>query len=297
MASAAPLVSIGLPLRNEEKVIEQALDSLLRQTYENIEVVVSDNASDDATEEIARAYARRDPRVRYHRQSVNIGLQANFAFVIRAATGPYFRWVGGDDRLEQSYVTRCLPVLLDDPRLLMVTSQQLFTERDGITRTEPYFGSALRSNSAIERFDELLRLLNASHLLMDPMHGLMRRERVVALKPTESKLRGDQVFAARLALAGPWAHVNEVLAHRSWPDETRSVLAERLGVPAWNARLATALEARELLGVIAEAPLTADERRAAHRSVARWYLGWHRRRVVNRGDRLLSAVGAHVSRR
>src|SRR3954471_5061692 len=100
--AAAPLVSIGLPLRNEEKVIEQALDSLLGQTYENIEVVVSDNASDDATEEISRAYARRDHRVRYHRQTTNIGLQANFAFVIRAATGTYFRWVGGDDRLEQS---------------------------------------------------------------------------------------------------------------------------------------------------------------------------------------------------
>ena len=294
--TASPLVSIGLPMRNEEKVIEQALDSLLDQTYENIEVVISDNASDDSTEEIARAYARRDPRVRYHRQPTNIGLQANFAFVIRAATGSFFRWVGGDDELERSYIARCLPVLVDDPRLLMVTSQQSFTERDGIQRTEPYLGSALRSDSAVERFDELLRLLNASHLLMDPMHGLMRRERVVPLKPTESKLRGDQVFAARLALAGPWAHLNEVLGHRSWPHETRAGLAKRLGAPAWSTRLATALQARELLAAIAEVPLTVVERREARRSVASWYLGWHRRRVVNSGDRLLRAVGARVAR-
>ena len=73
-----PLVSIGLPVYNEAEHLAQALDSLLGQDYENIEVIISDNASTDGTPQICADYAGKDGRVRYHRNETNIGGINNF---------------------------------------------------------------------------------------------------------------------------------------------------------------------------------------------------------------------------
>ena len=72
------LVTIGVPVYNGERFLEQCLDSLLSQTYRDFVLVISDNASTDRTQEICGRYAKADPRVRYHRNPVNIGLYGNF---------------------------------------------------------------------------------------------------------------------------------------------------------------------------------------------------------------------------
>lgn len=286
MTPPRALVSIGIPLRNSEKLVGDVLESVTAQDHDNLEFVLSDNASDDGTEEICREHVRRDARIRYHRQPVNLGVDGNFTFVLQQATGEFFRWVGDDDRLEPTCVSRCLEVLSDDPHLVLVTTQQTFRERDGGVRTAPYVGSGLGSSNPVDRLEELLRLLNSSHLLMDPMYGLMRREAVIDL-PRRTMLRSDQVYAARLATAGPWAHINEVLAHRGWPDDTREVLARRMGLARWRTHVATAFQARHLLGVVAETPMTVGERLRADRAVATWYVRWHRRRILNGAARVI----------
>lgn len=287
MTPPRALVSIGIPLRNSEKLVDDVLKSVTAQDHDNLEFVLSDNASDDGTEEICRDHARQDVRIRYYRQSVNVGVDGNFTFVLQQAKGEFFRWVGDDDQLEPTCVSRCVDVLIDDPRLVLVTTQQTFRERDGEVHTAPYAGSGLGSSNGVDRLEELLRLLNSSHLLVDPMYGLMRRESVVDL-PRKTMLRSDQVYAARLATAGPWAHINEVLAHRGWPDDTREVLARRLGLPRWRTHVATACQARHLLEVVAQTPMTAGERLRADRAVATWYVRWHRRRILNGTRRLIS---------
>lgn len=303
---ASELVSIGLPVRNGEATIGEALASLMGQEYENVEIVVSDNASDDGTEEICRAIARTDKRIRYHRQATNLGIDGNFTFVINNARARFFKWVGHDDLIDPSYVARCLDVLVDDPRLVLVTTQQEFRMPDGQVGTAPYHGTRLQSEDPVVRFSEFLRLLNSSHLLIDPMYGLVRRAAAVEI-PRKVMLRSDQIWATRLALAGPWSHVNEVLAFRGWPDETRAQLVRRMGIARWNVRVATALQARELLALVAEVDLTPMQKRAALRAVAVWYAGWHRRRVVAGGwravgraserwsPRRVAATGSHVS--
>ena len=105
MLAPEPLVSIGLPVRNGERYLGEAVRSVLDQEYGRLELVISDNASDDGTEEICREFARSDARVRYHRQSQNIGLVANFNAVLHLATGTYFKWMGDDDWLTPTYVS------------------------------------------------------------------------------------------------------------------------------------------------------------------------------------------------
>ena len=79
LQNAAPLVSIGVPVYNGERLLGRTLESLLAQTYTHLEIIISDNASTDSTPAIAREFADRDPRVRYVRNETNIGAIPTFS--------------------------------------------------------------------------------------------------------------------------------------------------------------------------------------------------------------------------
>lgn len=108
--SMLPTVSIGMPVYNGTKYIREALDSLLAQTFRDFELIVSDNASTDDTESICREYASRDTRIRYVRQSENMGPIKNFQFVLDEAKGEYFMWAAADDVWDVKYIETLLPV-------------------------------------------------------------------------------------------------------------------------------------------------------------------------------------------
>lgn len=78
-----PRLSIGLPVYNGEEYLAESLDALLGQTYEDFEIIISDNASTDSTGDMCKRYARQDSRIRYVLQSENIGLARNHDFVFR----------------------------------------------------------------------------------------------------------------------------------------------------------------------------------------------------------------------
>ena len=103
-----PLVSIGMPTWNRAHCIRESLDSLLGQTYQNIELIISDNASPDGTEEICRQYAKEDERVRYIRQKENIGVINNYNYVLRESRGDYFMWACDDDLWEKEFIRKLL---------------------------------------------------------------------------------------------------------------------------------------------------------------------------------------------
>ena len=90
-------VSIGMPVYNGEKDLRRVLDSLLNQTFEDFDLIISDNASTDATKEICLEYADKDKRIRYIRQTKNLGAASNFRYVLNEAHGKYFMWAAADD--------------------------------------------------------------------------------------------------------------------------------------------------------------------------------------------------------
>ena len=105
MASSNPLVTIGMPVYNGAKYVARALDCLIRQEYRKFELLISDNASTDATVHICREYAARDPRISLHRNRENIGAVANFGQLVRMARGTYFMWAAVDDRWHPSFLS------------------------------------------------------------------------------------------------------------------------------------------------------------------------------------------------
>ena len=95
--SAAPRLSVGLPVYNGENYLAESIEALLGQTYEDFELIISDNASTDSTADICRRYAKQDSRIRYIRQPRNIGLSPNHNFVLQEARGELFKWAAADD--------------------------------------------------------------------------------------------------------------------------------------------------------------------------------------------------------
>jgi glycosyltransferase involved in cell wall biosynthesis len=289
--NADVLVSIGLPVRNAGSRVADVVRSVLAQDHANLELVISDNASTDDTEQVCRELARSDPRIAYHRQPENIGLMNNFVYAMRAANGTFFRWIGDDDELEPTFVSRCLREFAADPRLLLVTTGMAYIGEDGSIRSDTYHGTALGSDDPVDRFVEMLRLLNESYLLIDPLYGMMRRAPVAAI-PRRNMLREDEVFATKLALAGPWRHVPEVLARRNWRSERMGRLATRLGVPSWQSHFTNTLQCREILQWLSQAGLTAQQQRRARSAVYQMYLRRQRRTLSHRSRKLLRMATA-----
>src|SRR3990167_3879396 len=110
MRATSPRVSIGLPVFNGEEYLPRAFDCLIQQDYEDFEVIISDNASTDATETLCRDLARQDNRIRYYRNETNIGARRNYNRVFELARGDFFKWASHDDEYDASLVRRCLEV-------------------------------------------------------------------------------------------------------------------------------------------------------------------------------------------
>src|SRR4051794_21949091 len=120
VSSPAPRVSIGLPVFNGDDFLEQAIESLLGQTFTDFELLISDNASTDRTEEICRRFVARDPRVQYWRNPRNIGGMRNANLTFERARGEYFRWAAHDDICGPTMLERLVAELDTRPDVAVV---------------------------------------------------------------------------------------------------------------------------------------------------------------------------------
>src|SRR5262245_56581544 len=119
MKRAIPLVGIGLPVYNGERFLRQTLDSILAQTFKEFELIISDNSSTDKTEEICLEYSRRDARIRYIRQEINLGASRNYNLVFEMTAGKYFRWAAADDLFSADSLEICVATLEKYPEAVL----------------------------------------------------------------------------------------------------------------------------------------------------------------------------------
>jgi len=195
-----PVVSIGLPVFNGEKYIPQALNSLLAQSYDNVELNISDNASTDGTEEICRLYAAKDNRVHYYRHASNVGLMGNWRRVLQLATGEYFMWAPHDDCWSKNYVGTLLECLLARPGAILAAGRTLYIDSDGNPyHLDPDDAPVRHGNGNLSTAKQLL-LQHAQGWL----HGLFRRDDLLRLAPTffaADPWGADIVFLLELCLS------------------------------------------------------------------------------------------------
>jgi len=216
MTSREPKVSIGLPVYNGERYLQQTLECLLNQTFKDFEIIISDNASEDGTSGICRSYAARDDRVRYHRNERNVGAGRNFNRAFELARGKYFKWAAHDDLLGPDYLERCVQML--DSCLDAVLCQAGISQinEDGqriVPISVPLVGAD--SPSPSHRF---ARNVLTSHSCCD-IFGLIRSEALRGMPLHEGCLGTDRIILAELSLRGRFAHVPEPLfLHRDHPQ-------------------------------------------------------------------------------
>jgi glycosyltransferase involved in cell wall biosynthesis len=209
VSSTIPKLSIGLPVYNGEPYLSEALDGLLAQTFTDFELIISDNASTDATAEICRSYAARDPRVRYIRQQLNRGAAINHSVVLEEARAPYFKWVASDDRHEPGYLAACVAGLDEFPDAVLCHSETVVIDLDGtVLRTVRPAGLATSARPS-ERFRDIVQADEDDRVF--EMYGVMRTEVVRATGGVRPYEGSDYTFIAAMALRGPFHRVNEPL--------------------------------------------------------------------------------------
>ena len=121
-----PKISIGLPVYNGAKTIEKCINSLLLQTFQDFELIISDNASDDETGKICKEFSLKDSRIKYIRQKNNNGGGPNFEFVLSKSSGKYFMWIGHDDWISSKFLEVNLSFLESNLNFVSSTSPNCY---------------------------------------------------------------------------------------------------------------------------------------------------------------------------
>jgi glycosyltransferase involved in cell wall biosynthesis len=196
---AQPLVSIGLPVRNSERQIAQTIDSVLAQTLGDFELIVSDNASTDATVAVAERYMQRDPRIRLLRQSVNRGVSANWNAVARAARGRYFKWQAGNDLMKPELLEECVRVLEALPDVVLAYGRTRWMDTDGTPLDLCDEDFSVLEERPAQRFARVARDMSINNQINAGVirTAALRRTRLLGCYPTD-----DLVLMAELALHG-----------------------------------------------------------------------------------------------
>ena len=147
-----PLVSIGIPIYNAEEFLIERINSIINQTYKNLEIIISDNASTDTTEKICKKFAEKDVRIKYIRQKNNMGAMWNFMFVLENSKGKYFTWAAADDSILPEYVEKCILILEREKDIACCTSKlELYGPQSNYLQTK-------KTDSLIEKIKKKILL-------------------------------------------------------------------------------------------------------------------------------------------
>jgi glycosyltransferase involved in cell wall biosynthesis len=193
-SDSKPRVSIGMPVYNGEKYLRESLDSILSQTYQDLELIISDNASTDNTKKICLEYAERDNRVSYYCNKKNVGAPSNYNRVFEFSSGEYFKWAAYDDVLAPEFLSKCIKVLDSDPAIILCHSKTGRIDREG-NLLDYYNQGMLRridSPKPHERFRDLIGM----YYTTCPIFGVIRAKLF-----SQTMLHGDYIGADRNLLA------------------------------------------------------------------------------------------------
>jgi glycosyltransferase involved in cell wall biosynthesis len=217
--STKPLISVGIPVFNEARFLRESLDALVQQDYSNVEIIISDNASTDATEEICREYANKYPWINYHRFDTNRGASPNFIYVLEAASGKYFMWAAGHDLWSNNYLSSCIEILESHPKAVIAYGSSRWIDENGQSFDRESGWTDTRDMEVIARYFTIF------WGNMHPFLGVIRREKLIAV-PMVTVVGSDLNMLTNLSLEGDFIHAvnanwsrREFRVERSYDDK------------------------------------------------------------------------------
>jgi glycosyltransferase involved in cell wall biosynthesis len=280
---SAPRVSVGLPVFNGEKFLRDCLESLLGQTFADFEIVICDNASTDGTENICREYAAKDPRIRYFRNSENLGAGRNYNRTFELSRGTYFKWASHDDVCAPRFLQACVEELERNSEAVLVFPKMVDIDDEGrslgvrnISHIPRWERGAYDSVS--RRFRNLLR----TDYTVEEIFGLIRAEVLRKTDLIRNYTDSDRTLLVQLGLHGKSVEVPEVLfyhrlhagmstrAYVQWQERATWFDPSKAGrpvYPLWT-------QFFSYLRIVAVAPVTLREKGMCYF----WMVNWLRQR-------------------
>jgi glycosyltransferase involved in cell wall biosynthesis len=225
---AEALVSLGLPVYNGAEFITETISSLLAQDYPQFELIITDNASNDTTEAICRAFAAADPRIRYIRNEENLGAGPNHNLGFHLSGGLYFKWCAADDMVSPNFVSACVRALELNPDAVLAYGTTRSIDQRG--RTIPLIGREMTkhdpNDSAVLRFHkDLLDRVTCTNF---QAFGLIRSNILRKTFLHRSYYGSDQTLISELALLGRFINVPEAIFYnREHPGRSINLREKR----------------------------------------------------------------------
>jgi glycosyltransferase involved in cell wall biosynthesis len=281
-----PRVSIGLPVFNGENYLAEAIQSVLEQSLSDLELIISDNASNDRTEEICRDYASTDSRIRYFRNSSNLGAAPNYNIAWDHGQGEYFKWLAHDDRLLPHFVENTVRVLDDNPDAVLCNTVTEYIGADG--EHLGYYRSPLSETSDPDPSRRLAAMILKSHVCID-FFGMVRRKSMEGSLLHQAFSGADKAFLAQMALRGRMLQIEPVQVQmREHPRRyTRVTKSARMKL-AWHDSKMTGRKDIPILtlyrtykDLVAREDLTDRQRQDCRKVLSRfWIKGWNSGRLI-----------------
>lgn len=228
----SPLITIAIPTYNRAALLPRAIESALAQDHDNLEIIISDNASTDDTRAIGEDRSRRFATVRYERLPTNRGPVANFLHALRISRGDYFMWLGDDDWIDASYARRCLEELLRDPSASIVGGAPLYYEGDRFLFKSRSMTLAQRNPS--DRVVAYYRDVSDNGLF----YGLAARTMWLRAD-WRNTFGGDWLYLASLVFLGKALTIEDTRVHREYtwnPTSGARRIAKQSFLPSWQSR-------------------------------------------------------------
>ena len=194
-----PRVTVGVPVYNGEKYLRVALDSILGQDFGDFELIISDNASTDGTQDICNEYVELDRRIKYSRLPENLGAAQNYNRLVRMAAGELFKWAAHDDVLRPAFLSRCVAAFdgFETPPSIVYPRAE-FIDEDGLVIRPDTDGMHADSDQPFIRAFKALQAMN----MTSPVAGVFHKETLLRTRLIGSFISSDYVLLLESALLG-----------------------------------------------------------------------------------------------
>ena len=301
-------IAIGLPVYNGARYLAAAIDSILAQSYGDFDLLISDNASTDGTEEICRNYAQRDPRIRYIRQSQNVGAAANHNLLVHMTDSPYFKWAAHDDLLAPGFLAACVEVLDHDFTVVLASPASDLIDEAGLPLpysaehggmvdhagvcwpVMPEKNDGLMASDPTVRFEAVMHKM----FMCVEIFGLMRRSALLRTSLQGPFSGADKVVLAQMSLLGRFWLGHETLFFRRCHAQQFSASASGAYRAMWFSGRRDSIFSQQIKLLVAYCrslnipELTVRQRYACFNAIAR--------RALSRGHQWRRLTGAVVER-
>jgi glycosyltransferase involved in cell wall biosynthesis len=218
-----------MPLYNREKYVGGAIESHLCQTYTDFELIITDNASTDGSEEICRAYASKDPRVLYFKNPENLGATGNYRRCWELSSGEYFRWTPSDDLVSSNLLELAVDVLDHDPSVFVAYPRTKLINAEGKVIADFDEGLRLMDDRPSERWKGVHRNLRLGNL----HYGLNRADKFRKTGLMRNYSGGDFPLIAEMSLYGKFYEIPDAYFYRRMHEEASSALKDGADIMAF----------------------------------------------------------------